>query len=116
MADIGTRHTSPWTQLAADDSVTSASTTPLPISFRGDSDTGLFRPAANTLAVVCGGTEAVRFTSGALVQFAAASNQANGSSGTTWSTSVRPASAGETVAGWIRIQDKDGAARFIPYF
>lgn len=117
MADIGTEHTSPWTQIQLDESVTSAGTTPLPLSFRGDTDTGVFRPAANTLAVVTNATEVVRFTSGGLVQFTStASNEANGTSGTVWGNSLRPASASATIVGWIRFQDKDGTSRWIAYF
>lgn len=116
MADIGSTHTSPYSQQQLDDRVTSAGTTPLPLCFQGDTDTGLYRPAANTLEIVAGGAAAIRLVAGGLIQFPTTGLQANGTSGTTWSTSVRPSSAQETVKGWIRFNDASGNAGFIPYF
>lgn len=109
------RWAGPYRETILTDTVTGATDLPMPLSFEGDSDTGLMRPAANTMAVVCGGVEAVRFTDGALVQFAAAGTQANGTKSITMTT-VAPASAGATIQGWIRAQKSDGTAIFIPHF
>ena len=108
------RWAGPFRETILSDRVTAATDLPMPLSFEGDTDTGLMRPAANTMAVITGGVEAVRFTSGALVQFAAASNTANGT-GVFTITTVAPASAGTTIAGWIRAQASDGSVIFIPY-
>ena len=117
MADIGDTYTSPFPQVQLDQRVITAGTTPLPLSFATDTDTGLFRPAANTVAIVTGGTEAVRLTSGQLLQFTStASNEANGTGLNAFTTSVGPASASTSIVGWIRFLDKDGAARFLPYW
>ena len=116
MTDYGQTHTGPYTQAVLSDRITSASDTPLPLSFAADSDTGIYRPAANTIGIVTGGTEAVRFTSGGLFQIGANGNQANGTAGTVFSTSVAPASAQQTIQGWFRVNGSDGTARFIPYW
>ena len=115
MAANANRFASPYSEVVLDTEVTAATDTPMPLSFAGDSNTGLMRPAADTIAVVCGGAESVRFTSGALVQFAAAGTQANGTKSITM-TSVAPASAGATIQGWIRAQKSDGTTIFIPHF
>ena len=115
MATNSYRWASPYREMILTDTVTAATDTPMPLSFEGDTDTGLMRPAADTIAVVCGGAESVRFTSGALVQFAAAGTQANGTKSITM-TSVAPASAGATIQGWIRAQKSDGTTIFIPHF
>lgn len=49
-------------EILLDDSVTFA-TSVLPLAFDGDADTGLFRPAANTIAVATGGSERMRIDS-----------------------------------------------------
>ena len=114
MTDYGVRWVTSWGEIGLATAISAATDTPMPLHFQGDTDTGIFRPAANTIGIATGGVEAVRFTSGALVQFAAASNTANGT-GLFTITTVAPASAGTTIAGWLRCQDKDGAVIFIPY-
>lgn len=48
-------------KLYLDDSITTASAPPL--SWDGDTDTGIYRPAANTMALVTGGSERLRVNS-----------------------------------------------------
>lgn len=50
------------TSFVGDARPTAAGDTPLPFSFEGDEDTGLFRPAADTVGFTAGGTEAFRYT------------------------------------------------------
>ena len=63
MTAYANRSRSSDTQFVGDARATAASDTPLPFSFENDEDTGIFRPAANTVGFAAGGTEAFRFTS-----------------------------------------------------
>lgn len=69
----GTMTAATAAEILLDDSVTSA-TSVLPLAFDGDADTGLFRPAANTIAVATGGTERVRVDSSGNVGIGAAAS------------------------------------------